>query len=105
MAEPGEGPLASGGATREAPSAIVLDPADNVAVALRALGEGEEIAVEGAPLRVAGAIPVGHKLARRAIGEGEEVKKYAETIGIASAPIGVGEHVHVQNVRSARLPG
>jgi hypothetical protein len=33
------------------------------------------------------------------------VLKYNETIGIASAPIAAGEHVHVQNVRSARLPG
>jgi altronate hydrolase len=98
MAEPG-------GALRERPSAIVLDPADNVAVALRALVAGEEIVVEGAPLRATTAVPTGHKLARRAIGEGEEVRKYNETIGIASAPIAVGEHVHVQNVRSARLPG
>jgi altronate dehydratase len=90
---------------RERPSAIVLDPADNVAVALRALAEGEEIAVEGETLRAATAIPTGHKLARRAIAEGDPVLKYNETIGIASAPIVAGEHVHVQNVRSARLPG
>jgi altronate dehydratase len=95
----------STGVTRERPSAIVLDPADNVAVALRALAEGEEIVVEGAPLRATAAIPTGHKLARRAIAEGDPVLKYNETIGIASAPIAAGEHVHVQNVRSARLPG
>ena len=94
-----------GEATRERPSAIVLDPADNVAVALRAIAAGEDLDVAGAPLRAAAALPVGHKLARRAIGEGEEVLKYSETIGIASAPIAAGEHVHVQNVRSARLPG
>ena len=91
--------------TGERPSAIVLDPADNVAVALRTLAEGEEIVVEGAPLRVATAIPTGHKLARRAIAAGGPVLKYNETIGVASAPIAAGEHVHVQNVRSARLPG
>jgi altronate hydrolase len=92
-------------APKTRPSAIVLDPADNVAVALRALAEGEEIVVEGAPLRATAAIPTGHKLARRAIAEGDPVLKYTETIGIASAPIAAGEHVHVQNVRSARLPG
>jgi altronate hydrolase len=95
----------STGVTRERPSAIVLDPADNVAVALRALAEGEEIVVEDAPLRATAPIPTGHKLARRGIDEGDAVLKYNETIGIASAPIAVGEHVHVQNVRSARLPG
>jgi len=95
----------SGGAGRERPSAIVLDPADNVAVALRALAAGEEIVVEGTPLRATTPIPTGHKLARREIAEGDPVLKYNETIGIASAPIAAGEHVHVQNVRSARLPG
>jgi altronate dehydratase len=93
------------GAIRERPSAIVLDPADNVAVALRALAEGEEIVVEGETLRATTAIPTGHKLARRTIAEGDPVLKYNEVIGIASAPIGAGEHVHVHNVRSARLPG
>jgi altronate dehydratase len=97
--------MAEAVAAKTRPSAIVLDPADNVAVALRALAEGEEIVVEGAPLRATAAIPTGHKLARRAIAEGDPVLKYAETIGIASAPIAAGEHVHVQNVRSARLPG
>jgi altronate dehydratase len=97
--------MAEAVAAKTRPSAIVLDPADNVAVALRALAEGEEIVVEGAPLRATAAIPTGHKLARRAIAEGDPVLKYNETIGIASAAIAVGEHVHVQNVRSARLPG
>ncbi len=97
--------MAEGAEVRERPGAIVLDPADNVAVALRALAEGEEILVEGVPLRTATAIPTGHKLARRDIAEGDPVTKYAETIGIASAPIVAGGHVHVQNVRSARLPG
>jgi altronate dehydratase len=90
---------------RERPAAIVLDPADNVAVALRAIEAGEEVAVEGVTVHAAGAIPTGHKLARRAIAAGAEVRKYDETIGIASAPIAAGEHVHVHNVRSARLPG
>jgi altronate dehydratase len=90
---------------RERPRAIVLDPADNVAVALRALSEGEEVVVGGTRIRAATAIPMGHKLARLPIGDGEAVLKYHETIGIASAPIGTGEHVHVHNVRSARLPG
>jgi hypothetical protein len=97
--------MAEAVAGRHAPSAIVLDPADNVAVALRSLAADEEIVVEGAPLRVTTAIPSGHKLARRGIGEGDPVLKYHETIGIASQPIAAGEHVHVQNVRSARLPG
>jgi altronate hydrolase len=97
--------MAEAVAAKTRPSAIVLDPADNVAVALRALAEGEEIVVEGAPLRATAAIPTGHKLARLAIAAGDPVLKYNETIGIASAPIAAGEHVHVQNVRSARLPG
>jgi altronate hydrolase len=86
------------------PSAIVLDPADNVAMALRALAEGEEIVVEGTPLRTRTAIPTGQKLARRAIPAGDPVLKYNEPIGLAAKAIAAGEHVHAHNVRSARAP-
>lgn len=89
----------------EGPKAIALDPADNVAVALRALAAGEQVAIEGAPLILQTAIPTGHKLALEEIAAGAPVRKYGETVGIASARIAAGEHVHVHNVRSSRLPG
>ena len=65
---------------------VQIHPDDNVAVAPQAIEEG--------------VIPAGHKVALRAIAEGEPVIKYGFPIGIATAPIAEGEHVHVHNTRT-----
>lgn len=83
----------------------MLDPADNVAVAVIALSAGERVELEGGAIVLAEAIRFGHKLALREIPAGEPVTKYNETIGRASVTIAPGTHVHVHNVDSARLPG
>lgn len=85
--------------------ALVLDPTDNVAVALRGLTAGEEILLGGRRLRTVTAIAVGHKLALEAITAGSPVRKYGEVIGVARTTIAPGEHAHIHNVISARLPG
>ncbi|MDO8211153.1 UxaA family hydrolase [Conexibacter sp. CPCC 206217] len=89
----------------ERPRALVLDPADNVAVAVIALSAGEVVELEGGAVTLSEPIRFGHKLALRAIPAGEPVVKYNETIGRASTAIEPGTHVHVHNVVSARLPG
>jgi len=89
----------------ERPRALVLDPADNVAVALVDLARGEAVVPPSfASVTLRDEVRVGHKLALRPIGTGESVRKYGEVIGVASADIAAGEHVHVHNVVSARLP-
>lgn len=50
-------------------------------------------------------IPYGHKIALRDIKKGEPIVKYGEKLGIASADIARGMHVHVQNLDSARGRG
>ncbi|HSN19569.1 MAG TPA: UxaA family hydrolase [Usitatibacter sp.] len=47
-------------------------------------------------------IPIGHKLAIKPIASGATVIKYGTDIGKAIAPIQVGEHTHVQNLRTKR---
>ena len=47
-------------------------------------------------------IPIGHKLAIKPIASGATVIKYSTDIGKAIAPIAVGEHTHVQNLRTKR---
>jgi (2R)-sulfolactate sulfo-lyase subunit alpha len=47
-------------------------------------------------------IPIGHKLAIRPLENGATVIKYGVDIGKAIAPIKVGEHTHVQNLRTKR---
>jgi len=47
-------------------------------------------------------IPIGHKLAIRPLKGGDTVIKYGVDIGKTIAPIAVGEHTHVQNLRTKR---
>ncbi len=47
-------------------------------------------------------IPIGHKLAIRELGNGATVIKYGVDIGKAVAPIKVGEHAHVHNIKTKR---
>ena len=47
-------------------------------------------------------IPIGHKLAVRPLAVNDTVIKYGVDIGRAVAPIRVGEHAHVQNIKTKR---
>ncbi len=47
-------------------------------------------------------IPIGHKLAITDLAENDTVIKYGVDIGRVVAPIAVGEHVHVHNVKTKR---
>lgn len=53
-------------------------------------------------VRAQGDIPIGHKLAIRALAANDTVIKYGVDIGRAVAPIGVGEHAHVHNIKTKR---
>jgi len=81
----------------------VLHPSDNVAVARVTLSAGMVVGRhDGSTLLVRANVDAGHKLALQPISQGEVVRKYGHAIGIASAPIEAGEHVHVHNVEVAR---
>ena len=86
--------------------AIVLDEADDVAMALRPLEAGQTIQVRYpgriAELTVTEAIALCHKVAVTDLEPGERLRKYGEVIGEASAPIRRGGWVHVHNLRSLR---
>lgn len=82
----------------DGPAVVVLDSADNVGVALRAIDHGEILTVGAQELRSEARIPVGHKIALSGIPSGERVTKYGQTIGRSSTDIGAGSHVHVHNL-------
>jgi hypothetical protein len=86
------------------PRLLLLSSADNVLVARGKITAGETVAIEGAPVRLAITISLGHKIARRAIAPGEKIIKYAAPIGSATARIARGDHVHVHNVKSDYTP-
>jgi len=78
--------------------AVHLRPQDNIAVAARPLQAGLDIQHQGATLKLAGRIGLGHKLALSDIKKGEAIYKYGQIIGFASQDIPAGAHVHVHNV-------
>jgi (2R)-sulfolactate sulfo-lyase subunit alpha len=47
-------------------------------------------------------IPIGHKLAIKALADKDTVIKYGVDIGRTIAPIKVGEHAHVHNIKTKR---
>ena len=85
--------------------AIRFHPADSVAVVTADVTPADLIDAGTDRIVALDAIPSGHKIATAAIPAGEPVVKYGQPIGIATVVIARGQHVHVHNLRSARLPG
>ena len=85
-------------------NAVVIRPNDTVVTVTEAIAEGGEIRYAGCrePVVALQDIPVYHKIAIAAIAKGSPVFKYGEQIGLASADIRVGDHVHVHNLESVR---
>jgi altronate hydrolase len=82
------------------PRAVRVHPADDVAVAVKALAAGEEITIDAARVTLADDVPAGHKVALRAIDAGAGVTKYGFVIGEATTDIALGAWVHEHNVRT-----
>jgi altronate hydrolase len=77
------------------PLSIRLSPADNVVIARRGLAPGTRIPEEN--VTVSSAVPEGHKVASHAIRCNEPIVRYGQIIGVATADIAPGEHVHTHN--------
>ena len=73
---------------------LVLNPADNIAVALGNLDVGTPTQ-QG--IDVVRRVPKGHKFATRLIAAGEPVIKFGQIIGFAKEPIIPGDWVHEHN--------
>src|SRR3569623_528726 len=74
---------------------VIIDPSDDVAVALRAMAAGVAVATGVAAVQP---IPAGHKVAIRAVAAGAPVRKYGFPIGRARVDSAPGEHVHTHNL-------
>ncbi|HEX8466753.1 MAG TPA: altronate dehydratase family protein [Allosphingosinicella sp.] len=75
-----------------------LAPGDDVAVALRELETGERLPAGDTAIEVRQGIMFGHKLALRDMAAGTKVRKFGWPIGILTAPVHAGEHVHSHNL-------
>lgn len=78
-------------------SVIQIDPADNVAVALRPIARGEEVRTGSGVLRALDEIAAGHKIALQNIPKGADIVKYGTPVGHATAGIAAGQWVHSHN--------
>jgi altronate dehydratase len=86
-------------------AALVISDRDNVATALETLEPGRRVSIGQIQLIVGERIPHGHKVALTDIAAGQPVVKYGSPIGLASADIQAGAHVHTHNVASSRGRG
>jgi (2R)-sulfolactate sulfo-lyase subunit alpha len=92
----------------QAPGFLAHREGDLVGVAVRDLSPGPVTGgylsgEETVTVELSEAVPLGHKLALADIRAGTDVIEYGQRVGIATRHIARGEHVHVHNVRSARL--
>jgi len=79
-------------------NALKINPADNVAIAIRAVRKGEPVVINGARvLDAVGDIEASHKIALALIKKGSSVIRYGEPIVRAMTDIAQGEWVHVHN--------
>ncbi len=83
---------------------IRLAEPDNVLMIATALSAGEAIQVAGKAITLPAPLSLGHKIAARDIAAGETILKYNFPIGVATADLPLGAHVHVHNVRSDYTP-
>ena len=95
---------------QELEKAIKNHEADNVATLFGEVQAGARVRVldqkgSAVEMTVKDDIPYGHKIALAPIAKGQEVTKYGEEIGVATAAIAAGEHVHVHNIDSIRGRG
>jgi altronate dehydratase len=85
------------------PNILIINPRDNVAVALDGLVAGQTAVAEGGgSLTALSDIPASHKIALGDIAAGGEIVKYGETIAVAMRDIKKGEWVHTHNLESRR---
>ena len=89
---------------------LLLDPADDVAVAVENIYPRDRVSIHS--VRSAGgdddqvlmaleSIPCGHKIAVNSIMKGSVVRKYGSRIGTAVSEIKPGQHVHTATLKTA----
>ena len=81
-------------------NAVLVNPKDNIAVAIKEIKSGETVTGIGdREVRANEDIMRNHKVAIAEVAENQPVLKYGETIGFASRPIRPGDWVHSHNMK------
>ncbi len=86
--------------------ALLIDPKDNVAIALQEFDVGDIVEVKGTKtsysMEIKTNIPKGHKASLSDFNQGDPIVKYGVVIGKAVKHINKGELVHIHNLQSVR---
>ena len=81
-------------------NAVLVNPKDNIAVAIKEIKAGETVTGIGdLELQANEDIMRNHKVAIAEVAENDPVLKYGEKIGFASQPIRAGDWVHSHNLK------
>jgi len=85
--------------------AVVLNPEDNIGVALVDLKPGAKVKIHGREnwVKLAESIPYQHKFSVTRIDSGKEIIKDGVIIGKATQDIAQGQHIHTHNMTGLRL--
>lgn len=78
--------------------ALLIDPRDNLVVALRDLAPGEVIQIDDHEVAITEPIAAKHKFPLYHFAEGERATMYGVTVGIAREPIKAGALTHMGNL-------
>lgn len=79
---------------------VKINSRDNVIILLQPFQKGKVLNVYGTDITLQEDVERGHKVAIVPIKEGEDILKYGFPIGVATADIEVGYHVHTHNVKT-----
>ena len=90
--------------TPAAPRLLLMAPEANCLIARMPLAAGEVLEIDGTPVTLPEAIPLGYKVARHAIKAGEKVLRYGAIIGTVSADVAHGAMPHTHNLVSDYIP-
>ncbi|MBY9011089.1 MAG: UxaA family hydrolase [Candidatus Lokiarchaeota archaeon] len=82
---------------------IIMNPDDNCATALEDIPKNAQVLINEDNIIINHNIPLGHKFALNDINEGNLVKKYGQSIGIATEDIKKGDWIHTHNLISQYL--
>lgn len=77
---------------------LILDPNDNIGVALTDLNPGQKVQIKSLIIEIQEFVPAKHKFALRDFQSGDEILMYGTTVGEATQPIGVGAAITLQNI-------
>lgn len=81
------------------PNTIMIDPKDNVAIALRDIPENTPVVLQdGSSFSTLTDIPYSHKFLLANLGAGDNVIKYGEVIGQVNEDLQQGEWIHTHNL-------